>query len=222
MSTSKKTNKKGKKTIGGMITTVLATIIVIIAYLFGWGGNDAEDVSENALNNASDSQVISEEYETEDEDPGEQEDEDEEAYADAEDEETDFLEEEVQAEEETVVSDEEDEVYAEQEEEVSEPAAEEDLEEEITVAEITFRNQYLLDQHYEKHGIEMGFASAEEYELAAYKVTIHPDTLHKIEAEDGDDVYYREETNEFVVVSTDGYIRTYFNPSGGIDYYNRQ
>ncbi len=186
MSTSKKTNKKGKKTIGGMITTVLATIIVIIAYLFGWGGNDAEDVSENALNNASDSQVISEEYETEDEEPGEQEDEDEEAYADAEDEETDFL------------------------------------EEEITVAEITFRNQYLLDQHYEKHGIEMGFASAEEYELAAYKVTIHPDTLHKIEAEDGDDVYYREETNEFVVVSTDGYIRTYFNPSGGIDYYNRQ
>ena len=68
----------------------------------------------------------------------------------------------------------------------------------------------------------MGFASAEEYELAAYKVIINPDALHKIEAEDGDDVYYVEETNEFVVVSQDGYIRTYFNPSAGIDYYNRQ
>lgn len=93
---------------------------------------------------------------------------------------------------------------------------------EVTVAEITFRNDYLLDQHYDKHGIEMGFDSAEEYELAAYKVIINPDALHKIEAEDGDDVYYVEETNEFVVVSQDGYIRTYFNPNAGIDYYNRQ
>ena len=204
-------NKKGKKTIGGMITTVLATIIVIIAYLFGWGGNDAEDVSDNAVNNASDSQVISEEYETEDEDPG--------AQADGE---TDTSEEDVQAEEEIVVSEDEEDTYAAEETDVSETAPEEELLDEITEAEITFRNQNLLDQHYEKHGIEMGFASPEEYELAAYKVTIHPDTLHKIEAEDGDDVYYREETNEFVVVSTDGYIRTYFNPSGGIDYYNRQ
>ena len=42
------------------------------------------------------------------------------------------------------------------------------------------------------------------------------------EKEDGDDVYYIQDTNEFVVVSTDGYIRTYFNPDDGIDYYNRQ
>lgn len=188
---SKKTNKKGKKTIGGMITTVLATIIVIIAYLFGWGGEDTVDVSGNVADNVSDSQLVSEEYETEDDeteedDLGEQADDAKEEYTGTVD-----------------------------EEEVT-------LEEEVTVAEITFRNQYLLDQHYDKHGIEMGFASAEEYELAAYKVIIHPDTLHKIEAEDGDDVYYREETNEFVVVSQDGYIRTYFNPNDGIDYYNRQ
>ncbi len=107
-------------------------------------------------------------------------------------------------------------------EEISEEVSEEPIVEAVTVAEITFRSQKLLDQHYDKHGIEMGFASAEEYELAAYKVTIHPDTLHKIESEDGDGVFYREETNEFVVVSQDGYIRTYFNPSAGIDYYNRQ
>ena len=31
-------NKKSKKTIGGVITTILATIIVIIASLFGIGG----------------------------------------------------------------------------------------------------------------------------------------------------------------------------------------
>lgn len=85
-----------------------------------------------------------------------------------------------------------------------------------------FRNDSLLDSHYEKHGIEMGFDSAEEYEAAANAVIADEDVLHKYEAEDGDSVYYLEETNEFVVVSTDGYLRTYFEPSGGIDYYNRQ
>lgn len=85
-----------------------------------------------------------------------------------------------------------------------------------------FRNQKLLDQHYEKHGREMGFASAEDYEKAAAAVPNHPDVLHKTEKEDGDDVYYVEATNEFVVVSTDGFIRTYFNPDRGIDYYNKQ
>lgn len=86
----------------------------------------------------------------------------------------------------------------------------------------TFRNDRLLNQHYEKHGIEMGFATIEEYVAAANAVINHPDALHKQEAEDNDDVYFLEATNEFVVVSTDGYIRTYFIASAGIDYYNRQ
>ena len=86
----------------------------------------------------------------------------------------------------------------------------------------SFRNERLLNQHYEKHGIEMGFATIEEYVAAANAVINHPDVLHKLEAEDNDDVYFLEATNEFVVVSTDGYIRTYFIASGGIDYFNRQ
>lgn len=86
----------------------------------------------------------------------------------------------------------------------------------------TFRSEKLLLSHYEKHGIEMGFDSAKAYEAAANQVIQNPDVLHKLEAEDGDDVYYLEATNEFVVVSTDGYIRTYFNPDSGIDYFNRQ
>lgn len=85
-----------------------------------------------------------------------------------------------------------------------------------------FRNDKLLTQHYEKHGIEMGFDSKESYEAAASKVVTNPNSLHKLEGEDGDDVYYLEETNEFVIVSTDGYIRTYFLPSGGKKYYDKQ
>ena len=89
------------------------------------------------------------------------------------------------------------------------------------VHNLTFRNDNLLQSHYQKHGIEMGFSSAEEYEKAANVVLDNPDILHKTEAEDGDDVYYLEATNELVIVSTDGYLRTYFNPSAGIDYFNR-
>lgn len=85
-----------------------------------------------------------------------------------------------------------------------------------------FRNTNLLEQHYEKHGIEMGFDSKESYEKAASDVINNPDSLHKTEKEDGDYVYYLEATNEFVVLSVDGYIRTYFLPSSGIKYYERQ
>lgn len=86
----------------------------------------------------------------------------------------------------------------------------------------TFRSEDQFISHYEKHGIEMGFASAEEYLEAANRVISSPDALYKREAEDNDHVYYLEETNEFVVLSEDGYIRTYFLPSAGIDYFNRQ
>lgn len=85
-----------------------------------------------------------------------------------------------------------------------------------------FRNSDLLISHYEKHGIGMGFASAEEYEDAASDVVNSEDALYKTEKEDGDHVYYIEETNEIVVVSVDGYIRTYFNPDDGIEYFERQ
>ena len=87
---------------------------------------------------------------------------------------------------------------------------------------LTFANDKLLKQHYEKHGKEMGFDSPEEYEAAANDVVYNSMTMHKTEAEDGDDVYYLESTNEFVIVSTYGYIRTYFQPADGLAYYNRQ
>lgn len=88
--------------------------------------------------------------------------------------------------------------------------------------EYVFRNKKLLNQHYEKHGIEMGFSNAKEYEKAASAVINNPNALHKIEKEDGDDVFYVEATNEFAVLSTDGYIRTYFKPDSGKKYFDKQ
>lgn len=88
--------------------------------------------------------------------------------------------------------------------------------------EYTFRNERLLEEHFEKHGIEMGFDSAEEYQKAASDAANDPNALHKLEKEDGDDVYYKEETNEFVVISADGFIRTYFCPDSGKKYFDKQ
>lgn len=85
-----------------------------------------------------------------------------------------------------------------------------------------FRKKQYLDEHFEKHGSEFDYETAEEYLEGANRVINDPNSLYKTEAEDGDHIYYLESTNEFVVVSTDGYIRTYFKPSAGIDYFNRQ
>ncbi|MCR4815073.1 MAG: hypothetical protein K5879_09640 [Lachnospiraceae bacterium] len=101
-------------------------------------------------------------------------------------------------------------------------ASEDTSGEETEASDLKFRKKKYLEEHYEKHGIEMGFSSPEEYLAAANKVLDNPNVLHKKEKEDNDDVYYLEESNEFVVVSADGFIRTYFNPSAGIDYFNRQ
>lgn len=95
-----------------------------------------------------------------------------------------------------------------------------------TYVEYYFRTDSQLDQHFDKHGDEFeewfGYYTAEDYEKGASDVINNPDALYKTEAEDGDGVYYLEDTNEFVILSTDGYIRTYFRPSAGIDYFNRQ
>ncbi|MBO5343071.1 MAG: hypothetical protein J6A57_01295 [Ruminococcus sp.] len=95
-----------------------------------------------------------------------------------------------------------------------------------TYIEYYFRTESQLEQHFSKHGYEFegdfNYETAEDYENGASDVINNPDALYKTEAEDGDGVYYLEGTNEFVVLSTDGYIRTYFRPSAGIDYFNRQ
>ena len=93
---------------------------------------------------------------------------------------------------------------------------------EIELTNYWFRTKKLRDSHFEKHGIEMGFETPEEYIEAANRVICNPDALHKLEAEDNDHVYFVEETNEFVVLSQDGYLRTYYIADGGLDYFNRQ
>ncbi len=79
-----------------------------------------------------------------------------------------------------------------------------------TASHLTFRTEEKLQQHFDKHGWETGTANPDEYLAAANAVIANPDAEHKLQAEDGDDLYYLDPTGEFVVVSPEGYIRTYF------------
>lgn len=85
----------------------------------------------------------------------------------------------------------------------------------------TFRSASYLTEHYEKHGVEMGYASEQAYLDGANALINNPAALHKLEAEDDDHIYYLQATNEIVFLSQDGYIRTYFICSGK-DYFDRQ
>ncbi len=107
------------------------------------------------------------------------------------------------------------------EEETKENADALENEETVALKTYSFRNKQKLSSHFEKHGHEMGFASEQDYLDAANALINNPEALHKNEAEDGDDVYYLEKTNEIAFVSTDGYIRTYFICSGR-NYFDRQ
>ncbi|MBQ9518515.1 MAG: hypothetical protein IJR59_01310 [Firmicutes bacterium] len=109
-------------------------------------------------------------------------------------------------------------------EETTEELPEKTPKEAAYTQEYYFRNKKTRDSHFEKHGAEFGnaYKTAEEYETGADKAAHDPNALHKLEKEDNDDVYYVEATNEFVIVSADGYIRTYFKPSAGKKYFDRQ
>lgn len=85
-----------------------------------------------------------------------------------------------------------------------------------------FRSESLLQEHFNKHGNDFGYESASQYENGANAVINSPSALHKTEVEDGDEVYYIKPTNELVILSSDGYIRTYFKPEEGMEYYNKQ
>lgn len=96
----------------------------------------------------------------------------------------------------------------------------------VTSASVTTDTYYMfrypsrLENHFAKHGSQTGHATKEEYLSAANAVIANPAALHKTEAEDGDDVYFLEDTGEIVFVSTDGYIRTYFISNRA--YFDRQ
>lgn len=84
-----------------------------------------------------------------------------------------------------------------------------------------FRTEEIRDLCFEKQGKAIGYLTPLGYEIGAANVVRDPDALSKM-ASDGCMVYYRPDSNEFVKLSEDGYIRLYICPVEGMDYYNEQ
>lgn len=201
--------KINKKTLG-----IILAVVVLGVYLITTGINGKDSDVENSesyvsYEDTSDTELSLIEQEEEVEEVPDFKEEYEEA-SENDEYEVVYSDEEEAGYQETSVEDVEDEVQSDTQEELKKPKK----------SDYKFRNATYLKQHYDKHGKEMGFEDAESYLAAANAVIHDPNTLHKLEAEDGDDVYYLEATEEFVVVSTDGYIRTYYYASKA--YFDRQ
>jgi pyocin large subunit-like protein len=78
-----------------------------------------------------------------------------------------------------------------------------------------------LEHHFAKHGGEMGFATKEDY-LRAAQALVRGGPGVDTWRQGGDTLFFRESTNEFAVLSERGVIRTYFKPSDGRRYWERQ
>jgi len=78
-----------------------------------------------------------------------------------------------------------------------------------------------LEQHFRKHGGEMGFAAKEDYLRAAQALVRGGPGVETLRR-GGDTLFFKEQTNEFAVLSSRNVIRTYFRPDGGRRYWERQ
>lgn len=78
-----------------------------------------------------------------------------------------------------------------------------------------------LEQHFDKHGGEMGFATKEAYLRAAQAIVRGGTGIETYQRGD-DTLFFKESTDEFAVLSGRGVIRTYFKPSDGRRYWERQ
>lgn len=84
-----------------------------------------------------------------------------------------------------------------------------------------FRSEDELKEHFKKHGKEVGAKNESEYVKKANDVINNMRSLKKTEASenDGDTVYFIENTGEIVFVSSDGYLRSYFKTNK--EYFDR-
>jgi hypothetical protein len=78
-----------------------------------------------------------------------------------------------------------------------------------------------LEQHFEKHGAEMGIATQDDYLRAAQALVRGGPGVETFQR-GGDTLFFKAQTGEFAVLSSRNVIRTYFRPSDGPRYWERQ
>lgn len=89
------------------------------------------------------------------------------------------------------------------------------------IMQITFESPELITKHYEKHREEFGDITEAEYLQKANQLYAEAlsDDIEQFTRSDGSIAKYKFSTNEFLVITKEGNIRTYFKPVDGADYW---
>ena len=89
------------------------------------------------------------------------------------------------------------------------------------IIKATFETAEAMQKHYAKHCKEYDSITAEEYLLLANKLANAPisEDVEKFVRSDGSTSMYRFSTNDFLVITKDGNIRTFFKPKAGKEYW---
>lgn len=86
-------------------------------------------------------------------------------------------------------------------------------------------NKYSANKHYNEHAKDMGLETKEAYIAHALKFANTVDKVNCVSfvhAKTESTYKYNKVTNEFAIITKDGYIVTYYKPSGGYKYYKSQ
>ena len=78
-----------------------------------------------------------------------------------------------------------------------------------------------LDSHFQKHGAALGHATKADYQRGARALVAGGPGIETHQRGD-DKLFFKESTGEFAVLSKRNVIRTYFRPSDGRRYWERQ
>lgn len=85
-------------------------------------------------------------------------------------------------------------------------------------------NSKTLNDHFNRHGAQMGCDTKESYAAHAVKFANNVDKTNCVSFVDkkGSTYKYNVKTNTLSVVTKDGYVITYFKPAAGYDYYKAE
>lgn len=89
------------------------------------------------------------------------------------------------------------------------------------IINVEFESPKLFARHYEKHQEEFGGITETEYLEKANQFLREPlsEDVEQLERSDGSISRYKFSTNEFLVVTKEGKLRTYFKPTNGVAYW---
>jgi pyocin large subunit-like protein len=90
--------------------------------------------------------------------------------------------------------------------------------------DLGFASRQKLVDHYQKHGREFGTIAMEQYLGKAQELRDRPagSAILETARPDGTVTRFDRESGDFIAFSRDGTIRTYFRPTDGEAYYQRQ